>query len=76
MLQSACRTPRGRSESLDSNALARGRAYCEGYVGIADEVNAVDSLEYGGVSYRTVSGWEHSSTKIILAGIVFLKRRY
>lgn len=76
MLQSLCRTPRGRSESLDSNALARGRAYCEGYVEFAYEVNAVDSLEYDGVSCRTVSGWRHSSTKTILAGVISLKSRY
>ena len=69
------RTPRGLSGSLDSNAFARGRAYCEGYRKFADVFMAVDSLEYGGVSYRTVSGWKHSSTKIILAGVVSLKSR-
>ena len=35
----------------------------------------VDSSEYDGVSYRTVSGWKHSSTKIILAGTIFLNSR-
>ncbi len=75
MLQFTCRTPRGRSESLDSSALARGRAYCEGYMGIAYEFTAVDSLEYDGASCRTVSGWKHSSTKTILAGVISLKSR-
>ena len=36
---------------------------------------AVDSLEYDGVSCRTVSGWKHSSTKTILAGVISLKSR-
>ena len=36
---------------------------------------AVDNLEYDGVSCRTVSGWKHSSTKTILAGVVSLKSR-
>ena len=35
----------------------------------------VDSLEYDGVSCRTVSGWKHSSTKAILTGVVSLKSR-
>ena len=36
---------------------------------------AVDSSEYDGVSYRTVSGWKHSSTKAILSGVLILKSR-
>ena len=36
---------------------------------------AVDSLEYDGVSCRTVSGWKHSSTKTILAGVISLRSR-
>ena len=35
----------------------------------------VDISGYDGVSYRTVSGWKHSSTKVILTGIIFLKSR-
>ena len=54
---------------------ARGRAYCEEYREFADIVIIVDSSKYDGVSYRTVSGWKHSSTKIILAGIISLKSR-
>ena len=53
----------------------RGRAYCEGYRKFADGYIVVDSLEYGGVSCRTVSGWKHSSTKAILAGVISLKSR-
>ena len=75
MLNLTYRTPRGLSGSLDSNAFARGRAYCEGYCKFADVFMAVDSLEYDGVSYRTVSGWKHSSTKVILAGVIFLRGR-
>ena len=35
----------------------------------------VDNLRYNGASCRTVSGWKHSSTKAILAGVVLLRRR-
>ena len=75
MLSFDYRTPRGLSGSLDSNAFARGRAYCEEYRKFVDVFSVVDSLEYDGVSYRTVSGWKHSSTKVILAGVILLKRR-
>lgn len=34
----------------------------------------VDISGYDGVSYRTVSGWKHSSTKVTFAGVLFLKR--
>ena len=36
---------------------------------------AVDSLKYDGVRCRTVSGWKHSSTKAILAGVIILRSR-
>ena len=36
----------------------------------------VDLSGYDGVSYRTVSGWKHSSTKIILTGVISLKSRF
>ena len=75
MLEFSCRTPRGLSESLDSNAYARCRACCEGYIGIAYVCMAVDSLKYDGVRCRTVSGWKHSSTKVILAGVILLRSR-
>ena len=70
MLEFKCRTPRGLSESLDSNALARCRAYCEEYSEIAYIYRVVDSLKYSGVRCRTVSGWKHSSTKATLAGTI------
>ena len=47
-----------------------------GIENLIDAFMTVDSSEYDGVSYRTVSGWKHSSTKIILAGIIFLKSRF
>ena len=66
----------GDLANLSTRALyARGRAYCEEYSKFAEEIMAVDSLKYNGVSYRTVSGWKHSSTKIILAGVVSLESR-
>ncbi len=76
MLESDYRTPRGLSGSLDSNAInARCRACCEGYSKIAYVYRIVDSLKYNGARYRTVSGWKHSSTKVILAGVVLLRSR-
>ena len=70
------RTPRGLSGSLDSNALMRGaEPTVRGIGNLAEEFMAVDSSEYDGVSYRTVSGWKHSSTKVILTGVVSLKSR-
>lgn len=76
MLIFCYRTPRGLSESLDSNAFnARCRACCEGYSKIAYVYRIVDSLKYDGVRYRTVSGWKHSSTKVILAGVIVLRSR-
>lgn len=73
---SSSRTPRGLSESLDSNALARCRACREACMVIDKGYSIVDSLEYSGVNCRTVSGWKHSSTKATFAGIVSLKSRY
>ena len=70
-----CRTPRGLCGSLDPNAYAGCRACCEGYRKIAYVCMAVDSLKYDGASCRTVSGWKHSSTKTILAGVISLKSR-
>ena len=76
MLKSHYRTPRGLSGSLDSNALMRGaEPTVRGIGNLIDVFMTVDSSEYDGVSYRTVSGWKHSSTKVILAGVILLKRR-
>ena len=76
MLIFESRTPRGLSGSLDSNALMRGaEPTVRGIENLIDVFMTVDSSEYDGVSYRTVSGWKHSSTKIILAGVVSLKSR-
>lgn len=69
------RAPRGGCGSLDSNAYARCRAYCEAGLNTVDGGVAVDVLKYNGASCRTVSGWKHSSTKALLAGIVALKLR-
>lgn len=55
---------------------ARCRACREGYSEIAYVYRVVDSLEYNGVRYRTVSGWKHSSTKVILAGVILLRSRF
>ena len=55
---------------------ARCRACCEGYRRIAYVYRIVDSLEYNGVRYRTVSGWKHSSTKVSLAGVIILRSRF
>ena len=55
---------------------ARCRACREGYSEIAYVYRAVDGLEYNGVRYRTVSGWKHSSTKVILAGVIILRSRF
>ena len=75
MLIFYCRTPRGLSESLDSNAYARCRACYEEYRKIAYVYRIVDNLKYNGVRYRTVSGWKHSSTKVTLVGVINLKSR-
>ncbi len=55
--------------------LAGCRACCEEYIAIDNVFNIVDSSGCCGESYRTVSGWKHSSTKVLLSGVTFLKRR-
>ena len=69
------RTPRGLSKSLDSNALARCRAYCEACAVVNEVIIIDDGLICNGVRYRTMSGWKHSSIKVILAGVVILIKR-
>ena len=66
----------GELADLSTRTLyARCRACREGYSEIAYVYRAVDSLEYNGVRYRTVSGWKHSSTKVTLAGVILLRSR-
>lgn len=76
MLPCISRAPRGACGSLDPNAYAGCRAYCEACVNLADGYVIVDILNYNGVSCRTVSGWKHSSTKASLTGVITLKERY
>ena len=71
MLYYSCRTPRGRCESLDPNAFAGCRAYCEACANLMANLSCVDNLILNGVGCRTVSGWKHSSTKVILAGVIY-----
>ena len=66
----------GDLADLSTRTLLRGaEPTVRGIENLIDVFMTVDSSEYDGVSYRTVSGWKHSSTKIILAGIVSLKKR-
>ena len=71
MLYYLCRAPRGGCGSLDSNAYARCRACCEAFIGHVANSVCVDNLILNGVGCRTVSGWKHSSTKVILAGVIY-----
>jgi len=67
------RTPWGIAiPRLEVNA--RCRACCEGLKNNFDKYVIVEVYTYGGVICRTVSGWKHSSTKAIFAGIIFVKR--
>ena len=63
MLYYFCRAPRGGRGSLDPNAFAGCRAYCEAFTGCMANSVCVDNLILDGVGCRTVSGWKHSSTK-------------
>ena len=66
------RTPRGIAiPRLEVNA--RCRACCEGLKNNFDKYVIVEVYTYGGVICRTVSGWKHSSTKAIFAGVIFVK---
>ena len=68
------RTPRGIAiPRLEVNA--RCRACCEGLKNNFDKCIIVEVYNYDGVICRTVSGWKHSSTKTILAGVISLKSR-
>ena len=67
------RTPRGIAiPRLEVNA--RCRACCEGLKNNFDKCVIVEVYNYDGVICRTVSGWKHSSTKAIFAGVIFVKR--
>ena len=67
------RTQRGIAiPRLEVNA--RCRACCEGLKNNFDKYVIVEVYTYGGVICRTVSGWKHSSTKAIFAGVIFVKR--
>ena len=66
----------GDLADLSTRTLLRGaEPTVRGIGNLIDVFMTVDSSEYDGVSCRTVSGWKHSSTKAILAGVISLKSR-